>query len=156
LFPSAAHANSSIFYDHTTGAPRTLAQVRDVLTARYDVAARERPVSGATDVAQATTLPGATLASTAVAAPSNTSALGKSAPDAAKTAAAIVPDTAGVTSAFAAAMPPSNVANTDVFHSLFSDPGRTTPIASVVSQLWVTGTSPNAMSDLFKDDGKSG
>jgi hypothetical protein len=48
------------------------------------------------------------------------------------------------------------VANTDVFHSLFSDPGRTTPIASVVSQLWVTGTSPNAMSDLFKDDGKSG
>jgi hypothetical protein len=77
--------------------------------------------------------------------------------NAAKTAAAIVPDTAGVTSAFAAATPPaSTVANTDVFHSLFSDPGRTTPIASVVSQLWVTGSSPNAMNDLFKDDGKSG
>jgi Transglycosylase SLT domain len=157
LFPSAAQANSSIFYDHTTGAPRTLAQVRDVLTARYDVAARERPVSGGTDVAQATTAPSATLAPASVAASANTVASGMPTADAAKTAAAIVPDTAGVTSAFAAATPPSSaVANTDVFHSLFSDPGRTTPIASVVSQLWVTGSSPNAMNDLFKDDGKSG
>jgi hypothetical protein len=156
LFPSAAHANSSIFYDHTTGAPRTLAQVRDVLTARYDVATRERPVSGAADVAQATTAPSATLVPASAAVPANTVASGMPTPDAAKTAAAIVPDTAGVTSAFAAATPPGPVANTDVFHSLFSDPGRTTPIASVVSQLWVTGSSPNAMSDLFKDDGKSG
>src|SRR5271155_5562325 len=30
-FAHAAHANSSIFYDRATGAPRTLAQVRDVL-----------------------------------------------------------------------------------------------------------------------------
>src|ERR1700722_1553448 len=57
-FPHAAHANSSIFYDHTTGAARSLAQVRDVLTARYDVAARERPVSGSS-VAQAPTTPSA-------------------------------------------------------------------------------------------------
>ena len=42
-FPNAAQANPSIFYDRTTGAPRSLAQVRDVLTARYDVAARTRP-----------------------------------------------------------------------------------------------------------------
>ena len=41
-FPGAAKANSSIFYDRATGAVRTLAQVRDVLTARYDVA-RFRP-----------------------------------------------------------------------------------------------------------------
>ncbi len=38
IFPNAAHANRSIFYDRTTGAARSLAQVRDVLTARYDVA----------------------------------------------------------------------------------------------------------------------
>ena len=37
-FPSAAQANPSIFYDRSTGAARTLAQVRDILTARYDVA----------------------------------------------------------------------------------------------------------------------
>ena len=42
-FPIAAHANTSIFYDRATGAPRTLAEVRNVLTARYDVAARSRP-----------------------------------------------------------------------------------------------------------------
>ena len=41
-FPGAAQANSSIFYNHTTGAARSLAQVRDILTARYDVA-RSRP-----------------------------------------------------------------------------------------------------------------
>jgi hypothetical protein len=41
FFPIAAHANASIFYDRATGAPRSLAQVRDILTARYDVAARQ-------------------------------------------------------------------------------------------------------------------
>jgi len=172
LFPSAAHANSSIFYDHTTGAARSIAQVRDVLTARYDIAARERPVSGATDVAQATTstttstikpsaMPAPTTAApsvTAFAAPTpNTTPSNRPTPDATRTAAAIVPDTAGVTNAFAAATPPSpSVANTQVFHSLFTDPGRSTPVAAMVSQLWVTGTSPHAMTDLFKDDGKSG
>ncbi len=170
LFPNAAHANSSIFYDHTTGAARSIAQVRDVLTARYDIAARERPVS-ATDVAQMTTptttsaiKPSAMLAPitatpsvTAFAAPASSSATSnRPMPDATRTAAAVVPDTAGVTNAFAAATPPLPVAKTQVFHSLFTDPGRSTPVAAMVSQLWVTGTSPHAMSDLFKDDGKSG
>ena len=171
LFPNAAHANSSIFYDHTTGAARSIAQVRDVLTARYDIAARERPVSGATDVAQAaastttsaikpSAMPAPTTAAssvTAFAAPaSNTTPSNRPMPDTTRTAAAVVPDTAGVTNAFAAATPPLPVANTQVFHSLFTDPGRSTPVAAMVSQLWVTGTSPHAMSDLFKDDGKSG
>jgi Transglycosylase SLT domain len=157
LFPSAAHANTSIFYDHTTGSPRSLAQVRDVLTARYDIAARERPVSGATEVAQAATLSG-TLSSTAAssaAMPLAAASASARAPGVAQTAAAVVPDTAGVTGAYAAAAPQSTAANVDVFHSLFSDPGRATPVASVVSQLWVTGASPGAMSDLFKDDGKN-
>ena len=52
-FPVAAHANTSIFYDRATGAPRTLAEVRNVLTARYDVAARSRPSMPASAVAQA-------------------------------------------------------------------------------------------------------
>jgi hypothetical protein len=168
LFPNAAHANSSIFYDHTTGAARSLAQVRDVLTARYDVAARERPVSGESDVAQMTTsalkpsaMPAPTTAApsvTAFAAPiPSTATSNRPMPDATKAAAAAVPDTAGVTNAFAAATPPSPaVANTQVFHSLFTDTGRSTPVAAMVSQLWVTGTSPHAMSDLFKDDGKNG
>jgi hypothetical protein len=163
LFPSAAHANTSIFYDHTTGAPRSLAQVRDVLTARYDIAARERPV---TNVAQASAPPSAVSTAVSFAAPavmpsSLAAPSNGPVPDAAKTAAAIVPDTAGVTNAFAAAAAPQRTAvNTEVFHSLFSDPGRSTPVASVVSQLWgVGGASPaggNMLGDLFKDDGKSG
>ena len=52
-FPIAAHANASIFYDRSTGAPRTLAEVRNILTARYDVAARSRPSTPASTVAQA-------------------------------------------------------------------------------------------------------
>ncbi|HUC48563.1 MAG TPA: transglycosylase SLT domain-containing protein [Xanthobacteraceae bacterium] len=159
LFPSAAHANTPIFYDHTTGAPRSLAQVRDVLTARYDVAARERPVTGATNVAQAAT-PSTVSTAMSFAAPANMPV-----PDAAKiaatrTAVAIVPDTAGVTNAFAAAAPQRAAADVDVFHSLFSDPGRSTPVAAVVSQLWgVGGAGPSAaggniLGDLFKDDGK--
>ncbi len=172
LFPSAAHANSSIFYDHTTGAARSLAQVRDVLTARYDVAARELPVS--TSVAQATTAPSAVSAAlsvpplppidipntalSATKAPTTTAAATNKA---ATIAAAAVPDTAGITSAYAAAMPARTATNVDVFHSLFSDPGRSTPIAAVVSQLWgVPGAGPAAapvpLGDLFKDDGTSG
>jgi Transglycosylase SLT domain len=172
LFPNAAHANTSIFYDHTTGAARSLAQVRDVLTARYDVATRERPVSG-TSVAEASTTPSVVTpkaASLATSSAANTVPAaaplaiprGMPMPNAAKTAAAAVPDTAGMTGAFAAAMPQRTAPNTEVFHSLFSDPGRSTPVAAVVSQLWgVSGANPSAangnmMGDLFKDDGKSG
>ena len=73
-------------------------------------------------------------------------------PTAAKTAAAAVPDTAGMTSAFAAATPQRAAANTEMFHGLFSDPGRTTPVAAVVSQLWgVSGARP----DRAADDGRS-
>lgn len=38
VFSDAAQANSSIFYDHTTGAARSVAQVRNILTARYQLA----------------------------------------------------------------------------------------------------------------------
>jgi Transglycosylase SLT domain len=63
-FPTAAHANTSIFYDRSTGTPRTLAQVRNILTARYDVAARSRPSMPANAVAQAD-IPPATVPSAA-------------------------------------------------------------------------------------------
>ena len=71
-FPIAAHANASIFYDRSTGAPRSLAEVRNVLTARYDVAARSRPSMPASTVAQAdiapSPAPASAVATTSVAA----------------------------------------------------------------------------------------
>jgi hypothetical protein len=132
-FPGAAQANPSIFYDRTTGAPRTLAQVRDILTARYDIA-RSRPDD-----------------------PARTA-------QAAGNTAAAVPDTAGMTNVFAAAVPTRNADDTQVFHGLFQDTKRTSPVAPVVSELWgvpnaasKTNGAPaqpstsGSMLDLFKD-----
>jgi hypothetical protein len=182
LFPIAARANTGIFYDRSTGQPRTLAEVRNTLTARYDVAARAHPSSSA--VAQADMPPSAVQAAvsrTAAAAAASNSAraipfshsvrtipiVPSSAATAAATpVAAAVPDTAGMTNAFAAAAPPARVEQeSDIFHGLFSDPGRTAPVAAVVSQLWGVantpasagannGTAPSAgmMLDLFKDN----
>jgi hypothetical protein len=152
-FPNAASANPSIFYDRSTGAPRSLAQVRDVLTARYDVAAR----TGNNAVAQVAGVDAAMLHPI----PPLPIPSGAAAPVAsATTAATAAPDTAGMTNAFATAAPQAAALDKDVFHGLFSDPGRSTPVAAVVSQLWgasgLTGTtapSSGAMMDLFKDNG---
>jgi hypothetical protein len=156
-FPHAANANSSIFYDRATGHARSLAQVRDVLTARYDVArndamraaqaASAASAPGATvtpgtlSVAQAT---GAPLDLAAFAAPAAAAAPNPASAAPAKTAAA-VPDTAGMTGAFAAATPtPAAQAANQMFHGLFQDTDRTAPVAAAISQLW---TTPNAPTD---------
>ncbi len=184
-FPIAARANTSIFYDRSSGAPRTLAEVRNILTARYDVAARSRPSVPTSAVAQAdippadippADIPPANI-SPAVTAPKQVSsdeltphvvrtfsvhpALAAPTPTPAQTpvAAAIVPDTAGMTSAFADANQTHPPLEDEIFHGLFQDTGRTGPIAAVVSQLWgVSNTpagpdSPSAATllDLFKD-----
>jgi hypothetical protein len=184
-FPIAARANTGIFYDRSTGQPRTLAEVRNILTARYDVAARARPSSSALAEAD---LPPSGMPPSAVPAARTAAAASNSAPAipfshsvrtipivpssaataAATPAAAAVPDTAGMTNAFAAAAPPARVEQqSDIFHGLFSDPGRTAPVAAVVSQLWGVanapaaagannGTAPSAgmMLDLFKDNAR--
>ena len=152
-FPNAAQANSSIFYDRTTGAARSLAQVRDVLTARYDVAANG--TSKYTAVAQAP------AASRDVAAGANSPAVPMiTISPVARTAAATArrpdddgrgcrprrrraPDTAGMTSAFADAVPKRAQQDNEIFHGLFTDPGRTGPVAAVVSQLWGVSSAPS-------------
>jgi hypothetical protein len=172
-FPNAAAANSSIFYDRTTGAARSLAQVRDVLTARYDVAARS-PRGTTTNVAQAASSPRMDITIPKSAATSYGAGIASAAPLAhvaaaevamitpvSATAATTAPDTAGMTSAFAEAAPKRAQQDGDIFHGLFTDPGRSGPVAEVVSQLWgASGVTPpaasGAMHDLFKDDGQSG
>jgi len=143
MFPNAAQANSSIFYDRS-GTARTVAQVRDVITARYDQA-RGTPAQ-AVAAAQAA---GATAAAAAASA---------------ATAATAAPDTAGIAGAFAAAIPKAATGDAQVFHGLFQDPNRTAPVAPLVSALWngpgaasseagASAQQPkfNGMLDLFKD-----
>lgn len=139
IFPDAAKANAPIFYDRGTGAARTVAQVRNILTARYELALKTNG------------LPTATV-QTAQAATTET------------TAAQSAPDTAGIANAFAAATPPRPTRDEQVFHGLFADRDRNAPVASVVSALWgvpsaaATGSSPSTpklgsggMLNLFTD-----
>jgi hypothetical protein len=151
FFPNAAQANTSIFYDRT-GAARSLAQVRNVLTARYDVArgSQDRPTF-AVQAASATAPTSTTSSATA-------------------TTATPAPDTAGIANAFAAAVPMLKAADKQqVFHGLFADGGRAAPLAPVVSALWSvpnaapggSGTAPqkpaaNGMLNLFRDPSVTG
>jgi hypothetical protein len=147
-FPVAASANSSIFFDRSTGAPRTVAQVRNILTARYDVArGRSDPVQ----TAQVTTAP-----STAGEPLDVTAMLTSRVPDSIPVATVKItaPDTAGITSAYAAAAPagvevPASANNrahagaeNQMFHGLFQDTDRSAPVAAIVSQLWTTPNVP--------------
>jgi len=162
FFPFAARANTSIFYDRTTGRPRSLAQVRDTLTARYDVARSSwgEPMPSAQAVGSLSGPLVLTPAIPAVAASSANAAIAAS-------------DTAGITGAYAAAADPKPVAISDAksstsdgqgFRALFQDTDRPAPPAGTVSALWdapkpVPGTSATAAStvaaasmlDLFKD-----
>ena len=184
-FPIAARANAPIFYDRSTGRPRTLAEVRNILTARYEVAARSHPSGSA--VAQVDVAPRAAPAvrsaptldpatpTVPLSHPVRTVPIVPAAAPAATAAAtpvaAAVPDTAGMTSAFAAAAPPPRIEReNEIFHGLFSDPGRNAPVAAVVSQLWGAADTPGAagaggpagatapaaptLLDLFKDNGR--
>jgi hypothetical protein len=157
-FPNAATANSSIFFDRSTGTARTMAQVRNVLTARYDVARR----GSASDPVQTASNP---VDTSAMFASRSTSA-------AAASSKATAPDTAGITSAFAAATPAQTVLKnstqaraqdrSQMFHGLFQDTDRTAPVAAIVSQLWTTPLVPlesgsdqssqqGGLRDLFSD-----
>jgi hypothetical protein len=110
LFPYAARANPTIFYDKQ-GSERSVSQVYSLLVDKYQVAR-----AGAPSTAPAT------------AAASGAAGL-----------AAAGADSAGVTNAYAAAMVgPTHIAAGDgpVFHSLFLAGERREPIAPLVSQLW--------------------
>jgi hypothetical protein len=134
MFPEAARANRSVFYDRQ-GNARTIAGVRDELVRRYQVAkARMVPSAAPTAVAAQTPAPTASTAP-----------------------ARRVADTAAVTRAFAAAQPaePSAPAASpdgttrpqrSAFHSLFDTENRRGAISPVVAALWTPRGSPSGES----------
>jgi hypothetical protein len=143
LFPNAAAANRSIFYDRTTGRARTVSEVYSVLQQRYDSAA----ASSATQSAMASVGGDVVKPSVAVAsaAPSpsvaDTASFLSSFPDTRSVApAATVATAAAVASTSAAAAPAS-----PVFRSLFQDGGPAQPVSQAVRELW--GKSGSLTSD---------
>ena len=126
VFPTAARANPTIFYDGR-GNARSAGDVYRTLIGRYHVA-RSGPASPPN--------PPATVADTA-------------APSAPRTGFA--PDTASLTETYAAAArmsPTVQAAQTGpVFHGLFRSTGGPEPIAPLVNSLW---TSPTASAGAIK------
>lgn len=132
-FGHAAQANRSIFYNQRTGTTRSLAEVRDVLTDRYDVA-RSRPIESAGPVQAASySAPLSGLQAANYARPGSQPL-------------SLVPDTAGITTAFAAAtpaiataVPAPNQNDHQMFHGLFSDNAAGTSGQSAGSGQSTTG-----------------
>jgi hypothetical protein len=122
LFPNAAAANRSIFYDKS-GSARSVADVYSVLSTRYAAAA------GSSTTQTAMAVAGVTAAS-ATAAPVDNAAYLASFPD---LRTAKVASFASDTSASAQEPP--------IFRSLFQGGDRAQPVSPAVQELWANGTS---------------
>ncbi|HEX7790624.1 MAG TPA: lytic transglycosylase domain-containing protein [Afipia sp.] len=124
MFPSAAAANRSIFYNRD-GSARSVSQVYSVLTSRYDAATNSQ--TARTAMASAGVTPGSRVA--AASAPIDNAAYLSSFPQVRSTADA-----------------PSQVASLStpvqpVFRSLYQTGDRAEPVSNAVRELWGNNTS---------------
>jgi hypothetical protein len=141
LFPNAAAANRSIFYDRTTGRARTVSEVYSVLQQRYASAANSSATQNAMASVGGDIKPSVAVAS---AAPNPSPS-----PSVADTATFLsgFPDTRSAspaTTAMATTMADAAPAS-PVFRSLFQDGGRAQPVSKAVRELW--GNSGSLTSD---------
>lgn len=135
LFPNAARANHSIFYDKQ-GRARSAGEVYATLTHRYDVARAGAVVPAGMAVAMARGAPVPRQVAAVV--PTNADVAAVRPAPARQQVAARVPDTAGIAQAFAASAPaPARVDDTEpVFQALFHTGERREAVAPRVNQLW--------------------
>ena len=133
LFPNAAAANRSIFYDRG-GRERSVAQVYSVLTQRYDSAANSSATRSAMASAGVMPASGTFASAAAGAAPIDNAAYLSSFPDSSRAATAV-----------AAAQPALKTASLQpsepIFRSLFQAGERSQPISPAVHELWGGSTS---------------
>jgi transglycosylase-like protein with SLT domain len=130
LFPNAAAANLSIFYDHA-GRARSISEVYSVLSARYAGAAS----SQATRAAMASVGVTSAGAGVAAAAPVDNAAYLSSFPQAGPGAPVTLASATSTTSA-----PPVD----PIFRSLFQAGERAQPISPAIHELWGNASSPTA------------
>jgi hypothetical protein len=131
LFPNAAAANQSIFYDQG-GAARSVSQVYSVLTARYDAAASAPSTQTAVAAASVTG-----TQAVAAAAPASNAAFLSRFPD---LSTAQVASLAGDAPSSAPAPQPP------IFRSLFQGGDRAQPVSSAVQELWGNNASLTSVS----------
>jgi hypothetical protein len=133
LFPNAASANKSIFFDRSSGRARSVSEVYSVLSSRYAGAANSR----ATRTAMASvgdTPPATAYASAQPAAPPIDSAAFLSAfPD----TRSVTPVTMASASTQTKTSPPSD----PIFRSLFQSGERADPVSPRVRELWGNSSS---------------
>jgi transglycosylase-like protein with SLT domain len=147
LFPNAAAANRSIFYDRSTGRARSVSEVYSVLEQRYASAANSAATQSAMASVGGDIKPNVAVAS---AAPSSVqSSSSTSSPSVADTATFLssFPDTRSAAPAATAAATTTADAtpSSPVFRSLFQDGGRALPVSQAVRELW--GSSGSLTSD---------
>src|SRR4051812_42675440 len=128
MFPNAAAANRSIFYDRS-GNARSVSEVYSVLTSRYAGAANSQATRTAMAAVGGDIARPVTVASAAPMASMDTAAYLSSFPD----ARAVTP--VGATSQTASAQPQP------IFRSLFQAGERAEPISPAVRELWGSGSS---------------
>jgi len=130
MFPNAAEANRSIFYDRS-GRGRSVSEVYSVLTSRYASAAnspatRTAMAAAGGDVARPVTVAGATQTVPAI---DNAAYLSS------------FPDSRAVTATSQTASAQSE----PIFRSLFQAGERTQPISPAVQELWGRGSSSTSV-----------
>jgi hypothetical protein len=127
LFPNAAAANKSIFYDQSGGA-RSVSQVYSVLTSRYNAAAN----SSSTQTAMAASGVTSAQAVTPTAVASNATFLSRF-PDLNTVQVGSLASNQASTAAAVQEQP--------IFRSLFQGGERSQPISPAVQELWGNGSS---------------
>ena len=159
LFPAAAAANRSIFYDRA-GNAKSVKDVYAKLTGRFEVARAASFAPGLRSTLPAAPSPVSSPVLSAVSSPVSSQIPNPVTAKAKTEAKTKTPDTAGITQAYAAAsaqLPP--VADTKpLFQAMFTDRGGSA-VAPLVNSLWgggktaagPSGSAPARGLDLFSD-----
>src|SRR5262249_5099787 len=133
LFPNAAAANRSIFYERGSGRARTVSEVYSVLTTRYTAAANARDTRTAFAALGGTPRPTAVASSTAPAAPGAATTESASFLSIIPNSRAVTPvNPTTATELKTASLPQQE----PMFRTLFQAGDRTQPISPAVQELW--------------------
>ena len=132
MFPNAAAANSSIFYDRS-GTARSVSQVYSVLTSRYASAANSSATQTAMAAVGGDIKRNVAVASAAPSVSMDTAAYLSSFPDSRTVTPVVATSSADLKTASAQPQP--------IFRSLFQAGDRAEPISPVVQELWGSGSS---------------